>query len=135
MKDPFNPNISIGNIQRLGSAGDRSELINGDWLPMKSVEGYTIRAQRHRVIGRNQDAIDDYGKALAIAPDNGDLYFYKGQTYVAMKKEEEAIAAFETAAVLFKRVGIDRENAAHRWMKRLQHSQSQNNSPELDKKQ
>ena len=135
MKDPFNPSVSIGNIRLLGSADNRSELINGDWLPMKSVEGYTIRAQRRQVIGRNQDAIDDYEQATEIAPNNGDLYFYKGQTYAAMGKKEEAIAAFETAAVLFKISGIDRENAAHRWMKRLQHSQSQNNSPELDKKQ
>ena len=87
MKDPFNPSVSIGNIRLLGSADNRSELINGDWLPMKSVEGYTIRAQRRQVIGRNQDAIDDYEQATEIAPNNGDLYFYKGQTYAAMEKK------------------------------------------------
>ena len=123
MKDPFNPGIAIGNILLLGPTGNRSELINGDWLPMKNVDGYMIRAQQRRVVGRNQDAIDDYEKALEIAPDNGDLYFYKGQTYVAMEKKEDAIAAFDTAAILFKKAGIERESAARRWIGRLQRSQ------------
>ena len=101
MKDPFSPGIAIGNIQLLGSAVDRNELINGDWLPMKNVDGYLIRAQQRRIIGRNQEAIDDYNRALEIAPNNGDLHFYKGQTYVAMEKKEDAIAAFEAAALLF----------------------------------
>ncbi|MEL6601715.1 MAG: tetratricopeptide repeat protein [Cyanobacteria bacterium J06614_10] len=131
MEDPFKSGVALSNIQILGPAGDRSELINGDWLPIKNVDGYTIRAQQRRVVGRNQDAIDDYDKALEIAPDSGDLYFYKGQTYVAMEKKEDAIAAFETAALLFKRAGIDRESAARRWIRRLQHSQSQTNSLEL----
>ena len=121
MKDPFNSGIAIGNIQLLQPAGGRSEIINGDWLPIENVDGYTIRAQQRRVIGRNQDAIDDYDKALEIAPDNGDLYFCKGQTYAAMKKKEKAIAAFEAAAIRFKKSGIDRENAARRWIGRLQH--------------
>ncbi|MEO0644742.1 MAG: tetratricopeptide repeat protein [Cyanobacteria bacterium J06650_10] len=132
MRDLFNPGITIGNIQLLGTVGDRNELVNGDWLPMKNVDGYTIRAQQRRVIGRTQDAIDDYDKALEIAPDNGDLYFYKGQAYVAMEKKEDAIASFKTAAVLFRRAGIDRESAARRWIRRLQRSQSQTNSLELD---
>ncbi|MEO0516299.1 MAG: tetratricopeptide repeat protein [Cyanobacteria bacterium P01_A01_bin.116] len=124
MEDPFKSGVALSNIQLLGLAGDRSELINGDWLPMKNVDGYTIRAQQRRVVGRNQDAINDYNKALEIAPDNGDLYFYKGQTYVAMGKKENAIAAFKTAAVLFRRAGIDRESAARRWIRRLQRSQA-----------
>lgn len=132
MNDPFNPGIATGNIQLLGPARDRSELINVDWLPVENVDGYTIRAQQRRVIGRNQDAINDYDKALEIAPDNGGLYFSKGQTYVAMQKKEDAIVSFETAEVLFRRAGIDRESAARRWIRRLQHSQSQTNSLELD---
>ena len=87
MKDPFNPGIAIGNIQLLEPAGDRSELVNGDWLPMKNLDGYMIRAQQRRVVGRNQEAIDDYNKALEIDPNNGDLHFCKGQTYVAMEKK------------------------------------------------
>lgn len=120
MKDPFNPSVAIGNIQLLEPASDRSELINGDWLPMKNVDGYMIRAQQRRVVGRNQEAIDDYNKALEIAPDNGDLHFCKGQTYVAMGKKEEAITAFEAASILFRKFGIDRESAARRWIRRLQ---------------
>ena len=123
MKDPFNPGIAIGNIQLLEPAGDRCELINGDWLPMKNVDGYMIRAQQRRVVGRNQEAIDDYNRALEIAPDNGDLHFCKGQTYVAMEKKEEAIAAFEAAAILFKKSGIERDSAARRWIRRLQRSE------------
>lgn len=123
MKDPFDPGIAIGNIQLLGSAGDRSELINGDWLPMKNVDGYMIRAQQRRVIGRNQEAVDDYNRALEIDPINGDIHFCKGQTYVAMEKKEDAIAAFETAAILFRKDGIDRESAARRWIGRLQRSE------------
>ncbi|MBE9060338.1 tetratricopeptide repeat protein [cf. Phormidesmis sp. LEGE 11477] len=123
MKDPFNPGIAIGNIQLLEPAGDRSELVNGDWLPMKNLDSYMIRAQQRRVRGRNKEAIDDYNKALEIAPNNGDLHFCKGQTYVAMDKKEDAIAAFKTAEILFRKAGIDRESAARRWIGRLQRSQ------------
>ena len=123
MNDPFNPGVAIGNIQLLGAVGDRSKLINGDWLPMKNVDGYMIRAQQRRVIGRNQEAINDYNRALGIAPNNGDLHFYKGQTYVAMGEKEEAIAAFEAATILFRKAGIERERAARRWIRRLQRSE------------
>ena len=123
MKDPFSPGIAIGNIVVLGPAGNRGELINGDWLPMKNVDGYMIHAQQRRVVGRNQEAIDDYNKALEIDPNNGDLHFCKGQTYVAMEKKEDAIAAFKTAEILFRKSGIERESAARRWIGRLQHSE------------
>lgn len=87
MQDPFNPGVAIGKIVLTGPAGNRSEFIAGDFLPMETVHGYMIRASRRRVIGRNEDALSDYNKALELDPKNGVLHFNKGQTYIAMKKK------------------------------------------------
>ncbi|MEL7328530.1 MAG: tetratricopeptide repeat protein [Cyanobacteria bacterium P01_A01_bin.116] len=124
MKDPFNPGIAVGKIVLTNSPGSRAEMVTGDYLPMKTVDGYMIRATQRRVLGRYDDAISDYDQAIALDSERGDIYFEKAQTYAAMKKKEAAISTFEVAAVLFSKVGCDKASAARRWVRRLQQTQS-----------
>lgn len=123
MQDPFNPGVAIGRIVLTGPAGNRAEIINGDYLPMETADGYLVRATQRRVLGRYNDAISDYDAAIALAPARGDIHFWKAQTYAVIGKKEEAVATFKSAAILFRKAGSEKESAARRWIRRLQQTQ------------
>lgn len=120
MRDPFNPEIAIGKIVLTGPVVSRRKIIAGDHLPMEDANGYMIRAAQREVLGRYEDALSDYDEAIRLDPKNGDAHFHKGLTYVALQKKENAITAFEAAAVLFEQSGYERGSAAKLWIKQLQ---------------
>jgi tetratricopeptide (TPR) repeat protein len=120
MQDPFDSGIAVGKIVCTGAAVDRHKVISGEHLPMENANGYLIRASQRRVLGRHEDAIADYNRALELDPSNGDVQFKKGLAYVALGNKEAAIAAFEAAILLFQRAASSREAAAQHWIDQLQ---------------
>ena len=123
MQDPFDPGIAIGEIVLTGLAGSRTEIMSGDYLPMKTADGYMIRATQRRVLERYDDAIADYDQAISLAPTRGDIHFEKAQTYAAMERREAAVLTFEVAAALLTKAGSEKASAARRWVRRLQQMQ------------
>ena len=45
---------------------------------------YKNRARVRMKQNKNQDAITDLNKAIDLAPDRGDFYYYRGQAYAAL---------------------------------------------------
>lgn len=66
------------------------------------------------LIGRTQEALDDFNKAIKLYPDDGNLYFERGRIYTFLKSYQEALDDFnraiqldpESLHVIYKEKGI-----------------------------
>jgi len=60
-------------------------------------DGYHGLAQSQRELGQTEAALLNHGRAIALEPRRGGLYWDRGETYLRVKNYDAAIADFKTA--------------------------------------
>ena len=48
-------------------------------------------------MGRSEEAIESYDKAVAINPDHADAWYFRGNTLAHMGRSDEAIESYDKA--------------------------------------
>lgn len=61
---------------------------------------FITRALAQQALGREQDALDEYGKAIESAPEFASAYFHRGRLHEWMSRNEAAIKDFSRAIEL-----------------------------------
>jgi len=102
--DPNNPEypLLLGAVyERLGDS-QRAEDQYRDARRLLGDEGafYTRRAAVYLQVGLVESALADAQKAVEIAPNSEEAYFYLGNAYEALGKWQEALEAYQKASEL-----------------------------------
>jgi tetratricopeptide (TPR) repeat protein len=63
-------------------------------------KAYANRGVTYAALGNHQKAIEDYTKSLEIIPDDAEIFYYRGISYKAMKKNTEACSDLNKSRAL-----------------------------------
>ena len=66
------------------------------------------RGQTYRLMGRYEEALTDFHRAIELRPDAGWIAAERGQTYRLMDQPEQALADFDQAIELWPESRLDR---------------------------
>jgi tetratricopeptide (TPR) repeat protein len=90
--------------QRNPAAADKAAqaALSGDLTPQARAALLTQLASNHMQAGRREQAISAFSEAIALAPENDELYYWRGIVRRSLGRNAEALADFEKAAEVAK---------------------------------
>ncbi len=59
---------------------------------------YTVRARCHNLLGNNEQAIQDLDKAIALSPEDGDIYYLRSFIHEIMGHAQLSVADLKISA-------------------------------------
>lgn len=85
--------FQMSSENRLEAIGDLDIVIQiglSDDANVSMVDAYSMRGSAKLILGKYEDAIKDYDKAIELEPENGRTYFERGEAYLLLKNNDKA---------------------------------------------
>ena len=60
-------------------------------------DAWYFRGNVQANMGRSEEAVESYDKAVAINPDHADAWYFRGNTLAHMNKDQEAVESYDKA--------------------------------------
>jgi tetratricopeptide (TPR) repeat protein len=102
-KDPNSLTVIVAQIKlhlRRGKPEEALKLCDEVIDKYKSASAYVIRARTYISLGQIDKATEDFGRAVAVDPNNVDVLMARSDFYNAARESEEATADIERALLL-----------------------------------
>ncbi len=81
------------------AAGDLDTFINAEGNNFQDLtRAYTLRARCHNLLSNNEQAIHDLDRAIALSPDEGDIYYLRSYTHEIMGHTQLSVDDLQASA-------------------------------------